>query len=354
MSDGKKKEKELGPNPCMDHPPVISEGEMKLVDDSCYERPTKENAGSDPTNEELDGLGYARKFTPEEIEQAREVQRAALLEEEERAAPMPPQIVDHENSSVICPACGGRTALCSALITEIVANQEPYVSGVIEETESGCDCFDTHASVVFYYCETCMGVVDAELSEVDYVRAEKKPEFKQEISQEWKDRIAVQNVRRLPFEIHPRVETGALEFKKDWPGFFLRGDSAMFLAFCIEQALKDMDDIVTFSGANKHERVQARDRLAGLQKAIFDHVYVGGWKKKQETPLDHLSNAVDQHLLMKPVESMHDKMERAMEQVTVQDIATVCEHVIKRTEEEDERQKASSTPEDAPETPKGD
>jgi hypothetical protein len=433
--------------------------------------------GANPGSESEEELGpnYPRCSTAQDaIDSAlamskEQRQRAALLDEEQRDHPMPPQIVDHENSSVLCPVCGGRAALCSALINEIFPDQEPYVSGVIEDTKSGPDAsFDAHASVIFHYCEDCAGIVDAELEDIIYVKAEKKEPQKQPEPQErpeltedevidltrpraalwmtgkqllrwwfqvsptdgecgsfgsfvkrempiglqderrtdkggsylysesqilwlkenikkWERypdlfakakmerqgvlddihaRIAAQDVRRLPFEIHPRAETGALQFKNDWPGLFMRGDSAMILAFHIEQALKDMDDLVTLIGANKLERSQARNYLSSIQQKIFDHVFVGGWRRP-ESPADKLMRVIDGILdeeqeeleksgvLLEPVESPHDKMARAMEQVTVQDIATVCKHVI-AAGEDSEQQSTEGASEDTPETPEGD
>lgn len=32
----------------------------------------------------------------------------------------------------------------------------------------------------------------------------------------------------------PRVETGAVQFGDDWPGYFIRGDNAMYISMQIE------------------------------------------------------------------------------------------------------------------------
>ena len=35
-----------------------------------------------------------------------------------------------------------------------------------------------------------------------------------------------------------RVETGPVQFNDDWPGVFIRGDNAGWLALCLEQYMK--------------------------------------------------------------------------------------------------------------------
>jgi hypothetical protein len=41
----------------------------------------------------------------------------------------------------------------------------------------------------------------------------------------------------------PRVETGAVQFGGDWPGLFIRGDDAVFLAESIRQLAKGLPRI---------------------------------------------------------------------------------------------------------------
>jgi len=36
----------------------------------------------------------------------------------------------------------------------------------------------------------------------------------------------------------PRIETGAVQFGSDWPGLFIRGDNAAWLAFEAQQVLE--------------------------------------------------------------------------------------------------------------------
>jgi len=58
------------------------------------------------------------------------------------------------------------------------------------------------------------------------------------------------NVQKIPHHTkggpddgpHPRIETGAVQFGSDWPGLFIRGDGAAYLAMCIntvDRALKE-------------------------------------------------------------------------------------------------------------------
>lgn len=48
--------------------------------------------------------------------------------------------------------------------------------------------------------------------------------------------------------------TGAVQFRDDWPGLFVRGDTAIVLGFAIrnlEKALAKSDDVVVASALNK-------------------------------------------------------------------------------------------------------
>jgi len=48
--------------------------------------------------------------------------------------------------------------------------------------------------------------------------------------------------------------TGAVQFQNDWPGLFLRGDTAVVLGFAIrnlEKALAASDDVVVASSLSK-------------------------------------------------------------------------------------------------------
>lgn len=100
-------------------------------------------------------------------------------------------------------------------------------------------------------------------------------------------------VRKFPFEIDPRVQTGAIQFKDDWPGLFVRGDSALHLAISLDQAVKDMDDLVKLAGANKIERFVAREYLVELMETIFDHVLIRGHRFKALLQQNLLEGALE-------------------------------------------------------------
>lgn len=38
-----------------------------------------------------------------------------------------------------------------------------------------------------------------------------------------------------------RIETGATQFNDDWPGVFIRGDSALYFAHCIDIFIQNPD-----------------------------------------------------------------------------------------------------------------
>lgn len=40
---------------------------------------------------------------------------------------------------------------------------------------------------------------------------------------------------------NPRVETGAVQFGEDWPGYFLRGDDAMLLAMDLQYIISVLE-----------------------------------------------------------------------------------------------------------------
>lgn len=50
-------------------------------------------------------------------------------------------------------------------------------------------------------------------------------------------------VRQLP-GVDKRVETGAVQFGDDWPGYFIRGDQALHIVMCIGYIEKfvELDD----------------------------------------------------------------------------------------------------------------
>lgn len=48
--------------------------------------------------------------------------------------------------------------------------------------------------------------------------------------------IKPKNIRVFPAESQ-RIETGVVQFGNDWPGIFIRGDRAIYLAFILSQYL---------------------------------------------------------------------------------------------------------------------
>lgn len=50
-------------------------------------------------------------------------------------------------------------------------------------------------------------------------------------------------VTKLP-AVEGRVETGIVQFGNDWPGVFIRGDSAMHYARCLKEGLRYTPDPV--------------------------------------------------------------------------------------------------------------
>lgn len=48
-------------------------------------------------------------------------------------------------------------------------------------------------------------------------------------------------IRKIDFEIEPRLESGPVQFGNDWPGVFLRGDHCAYYALCLEQLDDQLD-----------------------------------------------------------------------------------------------------------------
>lgn len=68
-------------------------------------------------------------------------------------------------------------------------------------------------------------------------------------------------IRKLPAQ-DERIETGPVQFGDDWPGVFIRGDNAFWLAGCCDTllaALPSADDIAT---------IVARSGLEGLRRTL--------------------------------------------------------------------------------------
>ncbi len=65
-----------------------------------------------------------------------------------------------------------------------------------------------------------------------------------------------------PFNLYEqaeRVETGPVQFNEDWPGVFIRGDNAGWLALCLEQYMTAIE---------KGEKPGAFDEAA-LKELLF-------------------------------------------------------------------------------------
>lgn len=94
--------------------------------------------------------------------------------------------------------------------------------------------------------------------------------------------------------VHPRVESGAVQFGDDWPGLFLRGDNAFNLATQIAQletyvtnfqklfeemcrkAGETEEEIATRMNGVKVDCWFTMQEIASLRKNIATNVVVGG------------------------------------------------------------------------------
>lgn len=93
------------------------------------------------------------------------------------------------------------------------------------------------------------------------------------------------NVRRIPYPNSggptptaetPRVESGAVQFGEDWPGYFLRGDDAFDIAMQIERIgrfLADLPDKVKVDVGGV-DLVLAYMRLRELREDILENTVV--------------------------------------------------------------------------------
>ena len=64
---------------------------------------------------------------------------------------------------VPCPKCGNKTMLCSGLCANVTPDQEPYVSGELENTEYGEDGIDVEIWVSCHYCASCAHLFSASI-----------------------------------------------------------------------------------------------------------------------------------------------------------------------------------------------
>jgi hypothetical protein len=95
-----------------------------------------------------------------------------------------------------------------------------------------------------------------------------------------------QKVRVLQLDTDERVETGAVQFNmkdgyEDWPGLFIRGDNAAWLAFQLNQALETLEEI---DKKNPEQMLgfNVIGELKGIRDMIWGDVIVGGWPPKKD------------------------------------------------------------------------
>lgn len=64
-------------------------------------------------------------------------------------------------------------------------------------------------------------------------------------------------IRTVPPPADGRIETGALQFGDDWPGIFIRGDNAMFMA----GSLRSADPVILALAAERVAKLLDRCNL---------------------------------------------------------------------------------------------
>jgi hypothetical protein len=95
-----------------------------------------------------------------------------------------------------------------------------------------------------------------------------------------------QKVRQLEINTDERVETGAVEFKMmkeggrvDWPGLFIRGDCAAYLAFQLNSAIEMLEEK---DKENKDSgNFMVISELKSIRNLIWGDVIVGGWSNNK-------------------------------------------------------------------------
>jgi hypothetical protein len=76
-------------------------------------------------------------------------------------------------------------------------------------------------------------------------------------------------VQQIPYEpAEGRIETGAVQFGKDWPGLFIRGDNAAWLAFQLNQAIEELEQ--------NPDNFMMVSELKQTRDMIWGDVIVGG------------------------------------------------------------------------------
>lgn len=69
-------------------------------------------------------------------------------------------------------------------------------------------------------------------------------------------------------DVKDRIETGALQINNDWPGLFIRGDDALYLATCIDGLLE------VLSEEDKQKALFFLSSLTGISNTIKQDVMV--------------------------------------------------------------------------------
>ena len=75
-------------------------------------------------------------------------------------------------------------------------------------------------------------------------------------------------IQEIPYDNKKRVETGPIQFGNDWPGLFLRGDRAGYIALQIESLL---NNLTTQQKADNAFSIQT---LQNIKKIIQNDVIV--------------------------------------------------------------------------------
>lgn len=93
-------------------------------------------------------------------------------------------------------------------------------------------------------------------------------------------------VRQLEIDSDERVETGAVEFKMmkeggrvDWPGLFIRGDCAAYLAWQLNSAIERLEE--KEKETKDVENLMIVSELKSIRDTIWGDVIVGGWPPKK-------------------------------------------------------------------------
>jgi hypothetical protein len=77
-------------------------------------------------------------------------------------------------------------------------------------------------------------------------------------------------IRKLPAQAE-RVETGPVQFGDDWPGVFIRGDNAFYIAMCLRRVVEhglEADPLATLMLKGFADTLAASD-LTGLSKTLY-------------------------------------------------------------------------------------